>query len=240
MLRTLTASRASVRDAMAFCLDASLASVEISETLHEALTIAATPAPKKVARLMLLSDVLYNASAAGVPNASSYRTLLQAITPDVFASLHDTLEALPSRMGRELLREQVARVLRAWHRWDVYPAAFLRSLEEAFEHGAPPPFDASEIDLDGAPLPPQEAGAGRADAPAAAASDDLDGVPLDQADGPASKAEMMALGVRELVALCEGRRISSAGSRAEMADRLVRHAARKAASAAATVSSDAP
>ncbi|KAJ1619559.1 hypothetical protein T492DRAFT_1150749 [Pavlovales sp. CCMP2436] len=251
LLRRLTISRAAVREAMGFCLDSAAASVEVVETLQESLTILATPAPKKVARLLLVSDVLHNSSAPGVPNASSYRTLLQRALPPIFESLHGTLEGLGSRMGREMLREQVGRVLRAWHAWSVYPPNFLDGLDKLFQKGPnlPTPAPAQPAptaadDLDGIP-------AGEA---VAAAADDLDGTPVGEGlDGepldapaaaeaepaqpgtpgaPSTQAELQALPLRELVALCEVRRISSSGSRAEMACRIFRHAARKVRKAA--------
>ena len=55
---------------MGFCIGKAAASVEITETITESLTLAETPVPKKIARLFLLSDILHNSSAS-VPNASS-------------------------------------------------------------------------------------------------------------------------------------------------------------------------
>ena len=63
-----------------------LSVVQVAETLADALTLAETPVPTKVARLMLVSDVLHN-STAPVRNASRYRSLLEAHLPDIFESL---------------------------------------------------------------------------------------------------------------------------------------------------------
>lgn len=60
--------------------------VQVVEILADALTLPETPVPSKVARLMLVSDVLHN-STAPVRNASRYRSLLEAALPDVFESL---------------------------------------------------------------------------------------------------------------------------------------------------------
>lgn len=54
--------------------------------MADALTLPETAVPAKVARLMLVSDVLHN-STAPVRNASRYRSLLEAHLPDVFESL---------------------------------------------------------------------------------------------------------------------------------------------------------
>lgn len=210
MLRRLSAARASVRDAMVFCLDCAAASQEVVETLTEALTIKSTTVPRKVARLFLVSDLLHNSAAPGVANASSYRSLLEARLPAIFASAHDAYAALESRMAMELMREQVLRVLRAWEAWSVYPAELIAQLERAFLDGA---VDAGGH-LDGAPIP----------------EDDVDGEPL-EAEGPVAaqdpRESLRAMSLRDLVDLCQQRRVSSAGSKAEMVERLVRHAKRK-------------
>ena len=54
--------------------------------LSDALSLPETPVPVKVARLLLVSDVLHN-STAPVRNASRYRSLLEAALPDIFESL---------------------------------------------------------------------------------------------------------------------------------------------------------
>ena len=56
------------------------------EILTDALTLPETPIGAKVARLLLVSDLLHNTSAR-VRNASRYRALLEASLPDVFESL---------------------------------------------------------------------------------------------------------------------------------------------------------
>jgi len=45
----------------------------VVEILKEALTIANTPPPRKLARLFVVSDILHNCSAP-VKNASAYRS----------------------------------------------------------------------------------------------------------------------------------------------------------------------
>ena len=57
--------------------------------MSEALTLKQTAAPKKIARLFLVSDLLHN-SSAHVPKAATYRTRFQATLPTIFDSLHAT------------------------------------------------------------------------------------------------------------------------------------------------------
>ena len=100
MLRGLTPRRGDIAEAMLFCLTHAEAAEEIVECVTESLSILKTPLPKKagpkpvhtvyqrnvlpetvthiasftfkIARLYLVSDVLYNSSAK-VSNASYYR-----------------------------------------------------------------------------------------------------------------------------------------------------------------------
>lgn len=102
LLRGLTPRKSDIAEAMLFCLTHADAAEEIVECIAESLSILKTPLPKKVrlgkrirmnlrscmyfshfhhifvflqiARLYLVSDVLYNSSAK-VANASYYRKL---------------------------------------------------------------------------------------------------------------------------------------------------------------------
>jgi hypothetical protein len=65
---------------------------QVVEVLSDALTLPETPVPTKVARLMLVSDILHN-STAPVRNASRYRSLLESAMPDIFESLQVCLAA---------------------------------------------------------------------------------------------------------------------------------------------------
>ena len=66
MLRALTLERSQIKEVIGFALDNTDAAgevVEVVEVLTESLTLKETPIPTKVARLMLVSDILYNSSA---------------------------------------------------------------------------------------------------------------------------------------------------------------------------------
>lgn len=56
------------------------------EILTDALTLPETPIGAKVARLLLVNDLLHNTTAR-VRNASTYRGLLESSLPDIFESL---------------------------------------------------------------------------------------------------------------------------------------------------------
>ena len=75
--------------------------------LSDALSLPETPVPVKVARLLLVSDVLHN-STAPVRNASRYRSLLEAALPDIFESLQ--VSCLPARLPHGLLHSSSLRM----------------------------------------------------------------------------------------------------------------------------------
>lgn len=76
------------------------------EVLTESLTLKETPIPSKVARLMLVSDVLHNSSAP-VKNASAYRTLFEARLPDIMESFNDLYRNITGRITAEALKVKI-------------------------------------------------------------------------------------------------------------------------------------
>uniref|UniRef100_A0A8C1P111 U2 snRNP-associated SURP domain containing n=1 Tax=Cyprinus carpio TaxID=7962 RepID=A0A8C1P111_CYPCA len=180
LLRGLTPRKSDIANAMFFCLARADAAEEIVECIAESLSILKTPLPKKIARLYLVSDVLYNSSAK-VANASYYRKL-------------------------ELQGQRVMSCFRAWEDWAVYPDPFLIKLQNIFlglvsldsEKEPSEDIDGAPIveeELDGAPLDDVDGmpidgaqidGAPLDDLdgmPIKGTDDDLDGVPLDQKPG---------------------------------------------------------
>lgn len=131
LLRNLTRERSSIQNAMAFCLDHSEYALEISECLMESLTIEKTPLDTKIARLYLISDILYNLSSSQQP-AWSYRSALQRYLPDIFAHHNRVLRGLTGKLTIESLKGRVMAVLRIWEDWALYPPLFTKGLEACF------------------------------------------------------------------------------------------------------------
>jgi U2-associated protein SR140 len=77
--------------------------VQIVEVLAESLTLKETSIPTKVARLMLVSDILHNSSAP-VKNASAFRTKFEAAIPDVMESFNDLYRSITGRITAEALK----------------------------------------------------------------------------------------------------------------------------------------
>ncbi|KAL6629961.1 hypothetical protein ACP70R_029726 [Stipagrostis hirtigluma subsp. patula] len=131
MLRALTLERSQIKEAMGFALDNADAAGEIVEVLTESLTLKETPIPTKVARLMLVSDILHNSSAP-VKNASAFRTKFEASLPDVMESFNDLYRSITGRITAEALKERVMKVLQVWADWFLFSDAYLNGLRATF------------------------------------------------------------------------------------------------------------
>jgi len=203
MLRSLTPEKPKVGDVMIWCLDHSEAAEEIVECISEALSIIQTPLPKKIARLYLVSDILYNSSAK-VPNASFFRKCFQMKLKDIFKDIHEVYKAIEGRLKAEQFKQRVMSIFRAWEDWAIYPNDFLITLQNIFlgliintktepespereEEQSPerPSFlDGAPLeDLDGAPIESNEAEVKPSvpvveDLDGEELTEDLDGLPL--------------------------------------------------------------
>ncbi|KAF6176512.1 hypothetical protein GIB67_007895 [Kingdonia uniflora] len=131
MLRALTLEKRQIKEAMGFALDNADAAGEIVEVLTESLTLKETPIPTKVARLMLVSDILHNSSAP-VKNASAYRTKFETTLPDIMESFNDLYRSITGRITAEALKERVLKVLQVWADWFLFSDAYVSGLRSTF------------------------------------------------------------------------------------------------------------
>jgi U2-associated protein SR140 len=131
----LSLSRERICRAMAFCFEKCLAAEQISGLLRDALLDDSTAVTidMRIARLFLLSDVLFNSQQPGIRNAFMYRTSIESMAPDIFSVLGKYREGNNGRMTINKLRKAVSAVLGAWTDWGVYNAAFMDELESHFE-----------------------------------------------------------------------------------------------------------
>ncbi|XP_036410040.1 U2 snRNP-associated SURP motif-containing protein-like isoform X1 [Megalops cyprinoides] len=189
ILRGLTPRRSDIADAMLFCLSHAEAAEEIVECVAESLSILKTPLPKKIARLYLVSDVLYNSSAK-VANASYYRKYFEAKLCQIFSDLNATYKTIQGHLQSENFKQRVMSCFRAWEDWAVYPDPFLIKLQNIFlglvvlgadKETIAPVVETRRVslpclctgqaepseDIDGAPIVEEE----------------LDGAPLEDVDG---------------------------------------------------------
>ncbi|WVZ88371.1 hypothetical protein U9M48_034900 [Paspalum notatum var. saurae] len=214
-LRSLTLERSQIKEAMGFALDNADAAGEIVEVLTESLTLKETPIPTKVARLMLVSDILHNSSAP-VKNASAFRTKFEASLPDVMESFNDLYRSITGRITAEALRERVMKVLQVWADWFLFSDAFLNGLRATFlrsgNSGVVPYHslcgDAPEIEKKGS------------------SDDGIDGFKLNE-DGAlatgkaAATKELLGLPLAELERRCRHNGLSLSGGKEMMVARLL-------------------
>lgn len=135
--KQLTVSRHAICEAMAFCFEKSASAREIAEMLRNGLVDEAPmlSIDVKIAKLYLLSDILFNSQQPGVKNAFMYRDAIEKMAPDVFTSLgrNNSRDGSIGRMTMNKLRMAVKSVLGAWTEWSVYNPTFMDELEARFE-----------------------------------------------------------------------------------------------------------
>ncbi|XP_041354485.1 U2 snRNP-associated SURP motif-containing protein-like isoform X2 [Gigantopelta aegis] len=208
MLRELTPERPKIGDVMVWCLDHAESAEEVVECIAESLSILQTPLPKKIARLFLVSDILFNSSAK-VANASYYRKFFQVHLPTVFKDIHETYEAIDGRLKAEQFKQKVMSCFRAWEDWAVYPNEFLIKMQNVFLGLLPTKpemmeavVDKPDDDLDGAPIEdldglpikePDFDGKPIEDFDGEPLPDDLDGTPIDKTVEPDVKPSDVAV-----------------------------------------------
>ncbi|XP_054031500.1 U2 snRNP-associated SURP motif-containing protein isoform X5 [Dryobates pubescens] len=189
ILRGLTPRKNDIGDAMVFCLNNAEAAEEIVDCITESLSILKTPLPKKIARLYLVSDVLYNSSAK-VANASYYRKFFETKLCQIFSDLNATYRTIQGHLQSENFKQRVMTCFRAWEDWAIYPEPFLIKLQNIFLGlvNIMEDKETEEVpdDLDGAPIEEELDGAPLEDVDGipidAAPIDDLDGVPIKSLD----------------------------------------------------------
>ncbi|XP_026098648.1 U2 snRNP-associated SURP motif-containing protein-like isoform X3 [Carassius auratus] len=177
LLRGLTPRKSDIADAMFFCLTHADAAEEIVECIAESLSILKTPLPKKIARLYLVSDVLYNSSAK-VANASYYRKFFETKLCQVFSDLNATYKTIQGHLQSENFKQRVMSCFRAWEDWAVYPDPFLIKLQNIFLGLVSLDPEKETVDV----LPEQPERSEDVDG-ASIVEEELDGAPLDDVDG---------------------------------------------------------
>jgi len=134
ILKLLSIERKKIKEAMAFIIENSEYWSEITTILCESILLPGQLINKKVAKIYLLSDVLYNSSAP-VPNASMFRAAFQPKLEQIFENLNETLKGIQGRITAEHMKEQILRVLRVWNSWSLYPPTLITQLNSLFLKG---------------------------------------------------------------------------------------------------------
>mmetsp|Transcript_48796 Transcript_48796/g.118088 ORF Transcript_48796/g.118088 Transcript_48796/m.118088 type:complete len:584 (-) Transcript_48796:889-2640(-) len=140
LITSLSISRKKICEAMVFCFERSLAANAIMELLKASLLddSQTVTIDKKIARLYLLSDVLYNSQQPGVKNAFQFRTAIESMSPTIFRGLGTyKTSSFVGRITVNKLRKAISAVLGAWTDWGVFNPIFLDDLEGYFEGREP-------------------------------------------------------------------------------------------------------
>nr|XP_019047928.1 U2-associated protein SR140 [Kwoniella bestiolae CBS 10118]OCF26858.1 U2-associated protein SR140 [Kwoniella bestiolae CBS 10118] len=133
MLRVMSGKRAEIARGMEFALKKAEAADEVAEIVCQSVRLDATPVPRKMARLHLISDILHN-SASSLPNVWKYRQAFESRLPPVFSHLstvYQSLLAYSGKISADVFKGQVVAVLEIWERWIVFnseTAEYLRGL----------------------------------------------------------------------------------------------------------------
>ncbi|XP_064638246.1 U2 snRNP-associated SURP motif-containing protein-like isoform X2 [Lineus longissimus] len=192
LLRDLTPEKPKVGDAMVWCMDHAESAEEIVDCISESLSILETPIPKKIARLFLISDILFNSSAK-VSNASYFRKYFESKLGVIYKDIHAAYEKIDARLKAEQFKQKVMNCFRAWEDWAIYPNEYLINLQNIFL-GLVKEREEKEPDLDGAPIeevyerPPVEEDLDGLPLPglprgiSQSGSEDFDGKPLEESD----------------------------------------------------------
>eukprot|EP00434_Breviolum_minutum_P037658 symbB.v1.2.033400.t2/scaffold4144.1/size43914/2 len=130
LLRNVSSTRASIMETMVFCLDKSEWAIEIAETIAESLTIAETEIPLKVARLLVVSDILHNTTSSRQA-AWTYRREFEKSLPDIFEQFEIGLQRSESKLQVSQTKDQIVRLLKVWEDWGLFAPQYLRGLEAA-------------------------------------------------------------------------------------------------------------
>ena len=131
ILNEVNMSRASIRNAMIFALDHADAASDVIKTLELRMCDDKESAPKKVAYLYVVSDILHNANASS--KMRHFRTILQERLPSMFEGVAKMYQSLKSRFNSNQMRSRVQRVLDVWRQWSSYPPLYLIGLESTLE-----------------------------------------------------------------------------------------------------------
>eukprot|EP01155_Anaeramoeba_flamelloides_P049349 Anaeramoba_flamelloidesc41514_g1_i2.p2 GENE.c41514_g1_i2~~c41514_g1_i2.p2 ORF type:complete len:292 (-),score=61.59 c41514_g1_i2:14-889(-) len=129
--RNLTMSKKSIRDAMGFIFDNAEYSKELIVVLAQSLSLNETPLKTKIARLYLLSDILYN-TRNSLKKGRVIRTAIMEHLENIFRSLNQYLHHIQERFKREELKKKVLNVVDFWNSKNMFTEYLCKSLKDIF------------------------------------------------------------------------------------------------------------
>lgn len=153
-LQNMTTHRDSVAEAMAFCFNHQEASADVISLLVDSMRNVKTKPTKKIARIYLISDILYNSRLK--KSAQHFHAEIKQHLVEIFEHLRETHANITRYADKEEYKWRLQKVLKSWDIYNIYTGDFLNKLEhilflkENFENDE----DSSSADepLDGARL----------------------------------------------------------------------------------------
>ena len=134
LIKNLTIKRSSIVQAMIFCLNHPNSIDDIIDVLVDSLKNPDTKPVKKVARLYLLSDVMYN--------CKKQKIRMERLTEsnpddcfDIFKQFHAIYNKLNYTQDKDCLRTKIFMILRSWAFYSCCDVKFITKLENMFLYG---------------------------------------------------------------------------------------------------------
>ena len=142
ILRNITIERNSISNALLYCFDHAESSAEIVLIISQSLKLDETLYMKKVlileyiifnifrklARLYLISDILFNSSVPSSACFWSFRMYFEYKLPEIFENINETI--LKNKEDEQLnFIEKVLKLLIVWNDWVIFDTKFLFGLE---------------------------------------------------------------------------------------------------------------
>jgi len=137
-LASLSCERTSIADAMIFCIQRSNAAAEICVCIVSSVlgenTQGAPPGglDSKIAKLYLISDILYNAGLAHVKNSWAFRDQFEKQLEQVFCDIGNLYRSTYGLIAAKSIQARVERVLHAWDVWSVFDTDYMRKIRHVF------------------------------------------------------------------------------------------------------------
>ncbi|UZJ52985.1 hypothetical protein CBS101457_002305 [Exobasidium rhododendri] len=135
MLRGITLRRERIARIMLFAIEHASAAETVTKVIIQSLLQPATPLPRKLARLYVVSDILHNSSVSA-SNAWRYRSLFEGSLDLVFLHWGDMAASFNGRIKRESCKELVRNLLNVWENWLVYESSKLGTWSDSLETGS--------------------------------------------------------------------------------------------------------
>ncbi|KAJ1729246.1 hypothetical protein LPJ61_003619 [Coemansia biformis] len=129
--RVRTHERGAIADAMASAIEHAYAPGDVVDVVCGRLTAADASPNERLARLLLVSDILHNCLAP-VANAWRLREAFEGRLREVFDCLVAAHRSIEARLKAEHYRKRVLAVLAVWEAWALFPQETTHGLAAGF------------------------------------------------------------------------------------------------------------